>query len=87
MKQEYIKITTQDLEDYYKTLSNKCAIRKIRFQLINRMPVALRTEFKTRKNDLICVNEVEGKYQFHAWEASLDLKAYLTTYVLINLTK
>ena len=77
-----IKITLNDLNNYFLTLSNSSKIWKYRILIIHAMPKNIRKEFKTRINDLVKVDS-KGIYKIIAYNASLELKKYLDTFSII----
>lgn len=83
MKTKEIKITNQDLEDYFKTLSNRCLIRRKRSEIFNNMSYSLKTEFRKRENDLACVDKKNKIYKIVAKEASDRLSSYLNQFSFI----
>lgn len=78
METHTIEITSEDLRQYYKTLSNRCKIRLVRSKIYNSMPKHIKKEFKTKHNDLL---ETEiGIYEIRAEKASDELKNFLAKF-------
>lgn len=77
------EITKQDLEDYFKTLSNQCLIRKVRSKIFNNMRYALKSEFRKRENDIVLVDEANGVYKIVAKDASDRLQDYLNQFSFV----
>lgn len=81
MEAVHFSINKRDLEEYYKTLSNKCRIRKIRARIFKNMPSDIKDEFRQKMNDLVCTDEEKGIYEIVAKEASESLKNYLKNFI------
>lgn len=77
METQYVNITKEDLAHYFKTLSNKGVIRQMRIRIFNSMPNDIKTEFKTKINELTKVNNESGHYKIVAENASPKLQKYL----------
>lgn len=77
METQYINITNEDLEHYFKTLSNKGLIRQARIRMFSSMPSDIKAEFKTKVNELACIDQNKGLHKIVAENASDKLQRYL----------